>query len=373
MRHSLCLGACIVLLGCSSAPEKPDPTPLERITEVIKLDDVESIGLGGGDQTGLSPASSGGVIAAASAGGEVYLLDQQLDELWNVDLDQNIVGGVGANATAVFVVTTDAELVALSRENGSTLFEVALPSSSTVPPLATETLVFVKTQIGRLLAIDATAGEIVWLEEAPESGFGIRGGAPMTLAGNVLFVLWESGRIVAYQAETGRVLWERQVVVSRGRTPLKRIVDSKGAPSVRNNQVAIATRNGQVSLLDARSGQVIWSLDADVYPGVLLAFNAVTVVETDGTISAYSAQSGEYLWTNEALKYRELSPPVVIADSIGVVDLEGELHLLDPTNGTLIGRLDVGGDKGKVAPVATENGFLIQLLDGRLSLVEVVR
>ena len=35
--------------------------------------------------------------------------------------------------------------------------------------------------------------------------------------------------------------------------------------------------------------------------------------------------------------------------------------------------LDVGGDKGKVPPVATETGFLIQLLDGRLSLVEVVR
>jgi outer membrane protein assembly factor BamB len=86
-------------MGCSSAPEKPDPTPLERITEVIELDDVESIGLGGGDQTGLSPASSDGAIAAASATGEVYLLDQQLNELWNVDLDQTIVGGVGANAT----------------------------------------------------------------------------------------------------------------------------------------------------------------------------------------------------------------------------------------------------------------------------------
>ena len=112
MRHSLCLGVCIALIGCSSAPEKPDPTPLERITEVIELDDVESIGLGGGDQTGLSPASSDGAIAAASATGEVYLLDQQLNELWNVDLDQTIVGGVGANATAVYVVSTDAKLVA---------------------------------------------------------------------------------------------------------------------------------------------------------------------------------------------------------------------------------------------------------------------
>jgi hypothetical protein len=56
-----------------------------------------------------------------------------------------------------------------------------------------------------------------------------------------------------------------------------------------------------------------------------------------------------------------------------VIDLEGELHLLDPANGSIVGRLDVGGDKGKVAPVVIEDGILVQLLDGRLSRVEVIR
>ena len=195
----------------------------------------------------------------------------------------------------------------------------------------------------------------------------------MTLESDVLYVLWESGRIVAYQRRMAVSSGSGRLLVSRGRSPLERIVDSKGAPSVRNNLVATATRNAQVSLLDARNGQLMWSLDADAYPGALLAFNAVTTVETDGTISAYSAQSSESLWTNEALKYRELSPPVVVTDSIGVVDLEGELHLLDPANGSIVGRLDVGGDMGKVAPVVVQNGILVQLLDGRLSRVEVIR
>jgi outer membrane protein assembly factor BamB len=373
MRRLLTSGLLIALVGCSSAPEKPDPTPLKKITELVELDDVESRSLGGSDQTGLSPAVDGGVIAAASAGGNVYLLNADLDVTWHNNIDRSIVGGTALNNAAVYVATADATLVALSRDNGEVVFEIALPSNSTVPPVATGSLVFVKTQIGQLLALNATTGEMVWFEEAQESSVGIRGGAPMTLAGDVLYVLWESGRIVTYQAETGRILWERQVAVSRGRSPLERIVDSKGAPSVRDNLVATATRNGQVSLLDARNGQLIWSLDLDAYPGALLAFNAVTVVQTDGTISAYSAQSGGPLWTTEALKYRELSPPVVIANSIGVIDLEGELHLLDPVNGSIIGRLDVGGDKGKVAPVAIDNGVLIQLLDGRLSRVEVMR
>ena len=49
----------------------------------------------------------------------------------------------------------------------------------------------------------------------------------MTLESDVLYVFGESGRIVAYQAESGRIFWERQVAVSRGRSPLERIVDSK--------------------------------------------------------------------------------------------------------------------------------------------------
>ena len=65
MRRLLTSGLLIALVGCSSAPEKPDPTPLKRITELVELDDVESTSLGGGDQTGLSPAVDGGVIAAA--------------------------------------------------------------------------------------------------------------------------------------------------------------------------------------------------------------------------------------------------------------------------------------------------------------------
>ncbi len=373
MLRSLYLVLVASLVGCSGVQEKPEPTPLKRIDAVVELDEVESISLGGGDQTGLAPAVQGEVVAAASASGEVYLLNSELDEVWDVDLDRTILGGTALNSTNVYVVTSDAVLVALARGDGTKVFETVLPGSATVPPVATDSLVFVKTQIGRILAVNAQTGATVWVEEAKESGVSIRGGSPMTLEGDILFVLWGSGRIVAYQADSGRIIWERQVAVSRGRSPLTRIVDSKGAPSVRNNYLATATRNGQVSLLDARNGQLIWNLDSDAYPGALLAFNSVIVVETDGTISAYSAQSGESLWSNVALKHRELSAPVVIDDFIAVVDLEGQLHVLAPATGAIVGRVDIGGGKGKVSPVITDFGVLVQLLDGRLSLLELIR
>jgi len=115
----------------------------------------------------------------------------------------------------------------------------------------------------------------------------------------------------------------------------------------------------------------VWSVDSDAYPGALVAFNLVTVVETDGTVSGYQLRTGESVFSNEALKYRELSAPAIVGASIGVTDLEGVLHLLSPQTGELVGRLDTGSTKGKVAPVTTSRGALVQLMDGRLTLVEI--
>lgn len=371
MRHLIWIASVLVLSACSSAPEKPDPTPLERIDAQVNLREVESVRLGGVDQTGLRPAIFNELIAAAGASGEVSLFDPQLDARWTADLDVSIVGGVGFNGTTVFVTTAEAQLIGLNATDGTVRFQVQLPSVSTTPPLSDGDRVYVKTQIGRLVALDQASGEILWVEETQETGIGIRGSAPMTLADGVLYALWESGRLSAYQADNGRILWERQVAVSRGRSPLERIVDSKGAPSVRNNVVATATRNGQVTVLDRSTGQTLWSVDSDAYPGVLVAFNRVTVVETDGTVSGYQLQTGESVFSTEALKYRELSAPAIVGNAIGVVDLEGELHLLSPQTGQIVGRIDTGSDKGKVAPVSAPDGAVVQLLDGRLTQVEI--
>jgi outer membrane protein assembly factor BamB len=374
MRIVTMLFALSFLAACSNAPEKPKPTKLERITPTIELTRVASESLGGRDITGLRPRASELGVAVASADGEVSLLDASaLGTIWSEDLGRDIVGGVGMNARALYVTTADGALIALSVADGSLVFEIQLPSVSTTPPEADAENVYVKTQIGRLLAFDATTGEPKWVEETQEVGIGIRGSSPMTLVDGALFVLWESGRLVAYQASTGRIIWERQVAVSRGRSPLERIVDSKGGPSVQNNLVATATRNAQVTVLDARSGQTVWSQDADAYSGAVLAFNLVTVVETDGTVLAFSAQTGESVWSNTDLRYRELSAPTVFANAVAVVDLEGELHLLDPKDGQIVGRIDTGSAKGLVAPVVSADGLLVQLSDGRLTLVGVQR
>lgn len=371
MKGAWLVAVSLVLAACSSAPEKPKPTPLTTLATPLEMRVVERVRLGGDlDLNGLAPAVDQAAIAAAGSEGRVMLMEGTLAPTWDVALKTDVIGGVGINANAVFLVTLDGQLVGLSRADGSEVLRVSLPSASNVPPVASDALVFVKTHTGQVMAFDASTGDLVWFEEVAEAMMGIQGGAPMVLENGVLRVLWESGRLVSYEAASGRIIWERQVALPRGRNPVSRIVDSKGTPSLRHGLIATASRNSQVSVLDAQSGQLIWSAESDAYPGAVLAFNAVIAVETDGTVVAYSAQTGETLWAQTGLKFRELSPPAVADTAIAVADLEGYVHLLNPADGALIGRVRVSSAKGQVAPVMTANGLLMQTVDGTLALVE---
>ena len=84
----------------------------------------------------------------------MYLFDAKLDELWNTDIDRTILGGVALNSTA-YMSSHPMPTWLRCREKTVVLFEVTLPGNSTVPAVASDTMVFVKTQIGQLIALNA--------------------------------------------------------------------------------------------------------------------------------------------------------------------------------------------------------------------------
>ena len=154
-----------------------------------------------------------------------------------IPYDRTILGGVALNSTAVYVATSDAPgcVVAKKRE---VLFEVTLPGNSIVPAVTTDTMVFVpRWSVNRS---ECSGGETVWFEEAKENNVGIRGGAPISF---LMMCSLCCGNLVEswLTKQTGRILWERQVAVSRGRSPLDRIVDSK-AHLRSNGFIATATQ-----------------------------------------------------------------------------------------------------------------------------------
>ena len=92
------------------------------------------------------------------------------------------------------------------------------------------------------------------------------------------------------------------------------------------------------------SQQVVWSKDASSIQRPEVFNNTVYVAEVDGKITAYALTTGEQLWQNDSLLNRQLSNPVVLGQDLVVGDLDGVLHLIDPTSGQLIGRSKTSGE-----------------------------
>ncbi len=72
--------------------------------------------------------------------------------------------------------------------------------------------------------------------------------------------------------------------------------------------------------------------------------NGVFVASADGRLVAYEITSGQKLWENDQLLNRRLSNPVMLGQDLVVGDMDGVLHLFNPSNGQLIGRAKTSGE-----------------------------
>ncbi len=115
----------------------------------------------------------------------------------------------------------------------------------------------------------------------------------------------------AYDAATGKVLWtyDPKVPPAYGRKACCDIV-SRGL-SVWKGKVIIATLDGRLIALDARSGQPVWSVDTfageppwpytitgapRVFDGKVLIGNGGAELGVRGYVTAYDTQTGRKLW-----------------------------------------------------------------------------
>ena len=132
--------------------------------------------------------------------------------------------------------------------------------------------------------------------------------------------------------------------MSEGRSDIQRLIDIDGEPTVMGQFVVTTSYQGQVTVLDLNSQQVVWSEDASSNQRPEVKGNGVFVAQTDGKITAYEITTGNKLWENDQLLNRKLSNPVMLDNDLVVGDLDGVLHLIDPATGEIVGRSKTSGE-----------------------------
>lgn len=341
----------LALAGCASKGAKVEeakPNPLPKLVQAKTLVPVFSTNVASAseaDPLRLRLDVDNGVIFVINPNGEVEAYRGK-QRLWQKKVSkQGLSSGVEAADGLVVVGSSKGQLYALDQATGEEKWSAQLSGAILAPSLIHAGRVISIANDGTVYAHEAATGKQAWTYNLPNVQFSLRGqAAPVPLDARNVLIASANAYIYALDAVSGAPKMQRRVAVTEGRSDIQRLIDIDGDPAVAGQFVVTTSYQGQVTVLDLVSQQVVWSEDASSIQRPEVQGNGVFVAQTDGKITAYEITTGSKLWENDQLMNRQLSNPVMLGNDLVVGDMDGVLHLLNPATGEIVGRSKTSGE-----------------------------
>lgn len=355
--------------ACSKDKDVEPPAELVDFASSVSVQRVWNLSLGGGDarlRLGLAPAVAGDRVYLAGRGGDVVAVDVATGKvLWRTRTRASLSGGPGVGEGLVLVGSSVGELIALDAQSGERRWSTSLGGELLSAAAVSAEAIVVRTAAGELIGLSPLEGRELWREEQQIPRLTLRGTATPVIAGSTAISGFDNGRVLAVEARNGEILWDQLVSASRGRTELERMVDIDSAIKVLGFDIFVTTFQGRVAMLALDTGQPWWSREVSSHRGLDVDDDRVYVSTSSGEVLALSRRSGTDLWRQASLRQRRLSAPVVLGPHLVVGDFEGYLHWLDVVSGDFVARVRIGGRVSN-PPAVAGSTLIVQDDEGRV-------
>jgi len=173
-----------------------------------------------------------------------------------------------------------------------------------------------------------------WTARIGEVGFPLE----VEVSGDTIALASADGTVASLDARTGRDLWRLNIG-----TPIAAGVGSDG------KLAAVVTRANEVVTI--AGGKELWrqKLAAQAFTAPFVAGGRVFVLAADRSVNAFDAQTGRKIWTqqrpSEPLVLRQSGVMLAVGDTL-VVGLAGRLTGLNPGNGNVRWEAPIASPRG---------------------------
>ena len=373
----------IVLPGCAMVKEwmptlpapsmkwiydskKPGPLPELKASATASTSWQAQVGAAG---QGFAPTVLADAIYAAASDGTMIRLDPANGRsIWRVNAGQRLSAGIGADAALVVVGTDKGEVLAFTPD-GAPAWKARVSTEVVAPPRVSDGVVVVFTGDGGIHALNAKDGTRKWVNQRATPALIVRNFAGGIIRRGALFVGTAGGHLLAIDVPTGIVGWDGAVANPKGATELERIADVTSLPLVLERDACAVAYQGRVACFDLGRGTLSWSRDISSLTNMATDAKYIYITDDKGAIHALDRSTGASVWKQDLLKERKIGGPQLVGDLVGVVDVEGYLHLLSPINGAYVGRLATDGSVATAQPELLLTGALWQSTSGTLFAV----
>ena len=341
--------ASVFLVSCSTLEglrfwqsDEVDPDEPKELTAFSDQKNISidwSLSFDGDNQIGsFEPGFSSENLFFADAEGNVVSLNADNGkENWSRQLNF-LAAGVASGFGIIVVSDLIGNVIALDQSDGSELWSVNVKGEVLSKAAIDPKRVVVKTGSGELLGLDKSSGAVLWSYRSKLPTLTIRGSSSPVISEDKVFVTFDSGRMGVFDINSGFPLWDSAISYVSGSSELENIIDSDSSPVVDGGLVYATNFQGKLNIFDVAQKRSVWSYDASSFYSPVVTRGVILVVEANSGMKSFSSKNLEESWSNEDYLNRSLSNPVSFKGDLIVGDFEGYLHVIDPLNGTTIGR-----------------------------------
>ena len=343
---SVFLVSCSTLEGLrfwqSDEVDPDEPKELAAFSDQKNISIDWSLSFDGDNQIGsFEPGFSSENLFFADAEGNVVSLNANNGkENWSRQLNF-LAAGVASGFGIIVVSDLIGNVIALDQSDGSELWSVNVKGEVLSKAAIDPKRVVVKTGSGELLGLDKSSGAVLWSYRSKLPTLTIRGSSSPVISDDKVFVTFDSGRMGVFDINSGFPLWDSAISYVSGSSELENIIDSDSSPVVDGGLVYATNFQGKLNIFDIAQKRSVWSYDASSFYSPVVTRGVILVVEANSGMKSFSSKNLEESWSNEDYLNRSLSNPVSFKGDLIVGDFEGYLHVIDPLNGTTIGRKKV--------------------------------
>ena len=203
----------LAISGCSWFSSEDDiaitPAELVDFTAEVSITRSWSANIGSGTKDyliSLRPAADGDTIFAADYSGQVTALNLSSGkQIWQVNLDTMVTGGVGYGSDMVMVGSIEGVVYALNASDGSTLWTSQVSSEILSSPKTNGKVVAVHSIDNQMVALDAKTGEELWRHDGDAPILSVRGTSESVVTSNMVLSGFDSGKLIAFNPNNGSV------------------------------------------------------------------------------------------------------------------------------------------------------------------------
>ena len=315
---------------------------------------------------GLEPAVTREAIYVAAANGTIARVDPATGATaWRVDAGKRLSAGAGADSTLLAVGTDKGDVLAYSVD-GKPLWQAKVTSEVVSPPKVAEGIVVVWSGDGRLFGLSAVDGKTRWVYQRSNPPLTVRNFAGGVITRGGLFVGTAGGKLLALDLGTGTLGWEANVATPKGATELERIADVTSLPLIEEKQACAVAYQGRVACFEILRGTLNWSRDLSSLNGLIADARYLYLTDDRGAVHALDKTTGASAWKQDKLAERRPGGPQFVGAFVAVVDAEGFVHLLERSDGSLVGRVATDGTPATAQPSSAGESAVWQSIGGAL-------